>query len=178
MLTVIGVLAIRAGVKKTSASVNCYLRVLVLVSMLLVVALVLATMLTMEKQEHKWQRYRHSLKMLSETSSAVAAEAEKSDKDEKKTTDKDDKDDKDEAAYWKERAKGEALIMGMFLLILVVIVVLMVCVLCAIKLLVSARQYEQLVALYGERDGVPYVPITAVQGVSAVQMRVHYPQVS
>lgn len=168
MMVVLGALAIRAGVKKTSSAVLTYIRILVLLTILFVIALMLASMLRLKTDKHKWKHYKsHSFAAISPLKSppqtiipAIILA----------------KDDKDESAKQTRKVAREAYMLGTFLLVLGTMGIFAACVLCAVKLLTAARLCE---GLFAEEQGqmFSYMQMQPVQAVSVGSNR-RYPQVN
>lgn len=172
MIVVAGLLAVRAGVKKTSSSALLYLRLLVLLTITFVIALMLSSMLRMKTDSHKWKHQKlRSLQTLPPPAASIPPPGYQS------TKDRMDRDNKDESKHWRKKAAGEALLMGMFLLVLGVMGIFVGCVLCAVRLLKAARQYECLYATYDQMAAFSYIQMATVQAAPVAPQRIRYPQV-
>lgn len=166
IMVVLGVLAIRAGVKKTSSAVLVYIRILVLLTILFIVALMLSSMLRLKAEKHKWKHYSDSsvISLSKSPSQAIIPALSLS---------KDSKDTDDNGKSVTRKVAREAYMLGTFLLVLGTMGLFAACVLCAVKLLTATRLWERLLA---EEQGhlFSYMPMQPVQAVSHRR----YPQVN
>lgn len=172
MIIVVGLLAIRAGVKKTSSAALLYLRLLVLFTLLFVIAFVLSSMLRLKTETHKWKHQKsNSFQTISPSTAFFQPNSQTMDLS---YNDRRDKDDKDE---WKKEKKAakEAYLIGMFTLVFAIMGIFAGCVLCAIRLLKATREYEHLYETYDQMTTFPYIQMATVP---TAPQRIRYPQVN
>lgn len=155
--------AIRSGSKPTSSSALAYLRVLVLFTITLVIAVMALSMLSLRSDSHQWNQKQSAFDFPSESSGNPLSQPMSSEGDSAKGLEEREGD-------WEG---GEADIMGRFLLVLGFMTVLSGCMFCAVKFLTSARQCERANSIYGQLPPCSYLQASQVQG-----LQVHYPGVN
>ena len=170
IMVVLGGFAIRAGVKKTSSAVLIYIRILVLLTILFIIALMLSSMLRLKAETHKWKYVK------SDSSSAISLSKSPPQPITPTISLLEDSKDKDTKGKQTRKVAREAYMLGTFLLTLGTMGIFAACVLCAVKLLTAARLCERLLA---EEQGqmFSYMQMQTVQAVPVVSSR-RYPQVN
>ena len=158
-----GGVAIRSGSKPSSSSARTYLRILVLFTITLVIALMAVSMLSLRSDSHQWSHKQSAFAFPSESPENPLSQPMRS--------------EGVSVRGWEERGKdwegGEMDIMGRFLLVFGCMTVLSGCVFCAVQFLTSARQCERADLIYGQPPPFSFLQASRVQG-----LQVHYSAVN